>query len=223
MTTYKLSPSRLNLYQDCKTCFWSELNHGEKRPSGPFPSLPSGMDKILKQRFDTYRERGQLPEELSSLKDVSLYKDEKILKEWRNQRRGLQWTNPQGHSLTGSLDEALQTAAGEIVVLDYKTRGFPLKATPDYYTLQMECYTWLLQKNGFKTADHAFLLFYYPDQFNEQGEVKFHNQLIKVKVETNHAENIFSDALALLKAEKPRLNKDCNYCLYKTPRRKPKK
>jgi len=30
---------------------------GIKRPEGVFPSLPSGMDIILKKHFDTFRDR----------------------------------------------------------------------------------------------------------------------------------------------------------------------
>ncbi len=212
--SYKLSPHSLNLYTECKRCFW-EGQHGIKRPSGPFPSLPSGMDKIIKQRFDDYRLRKTiLPTELSSLDGITLWNHEK-LKEWQNQRKGLKWTNEEGHILGGALDDVLQTAAGELVVLDYKTRGFPLKDTPSYYTLQLECYTLLMQKNGFQTADYAFLLFYYPDKFTENGEAKFHNQLLKVAVEPAHAEETFAGAVSLLQNRKPRLNKDCHFCQYR--------
>lgn len=213
MNTYKLSPRTLNLYTECQRCFWDD-QHGLKRPSGPFPSLPSGMDRIIKQRFDTCRKNGEIPEELSSLDGVALFDHEK-LKEWQNYRKGLKWTNENGHILGGALDDILQTAAGEIVVMDYKTRGFPLKNTPDYYTLQLECYTLLLQKNGFQTADHAYLLFYYPDQFTEKGEVKFHHQPVKVAVAPDHAQKVFADAIELLNGKKPAKNKDCQFCLYR--------
>ncbi len=213
MNVYKLSPSTLNLYAQCQPCFWNHL-HGDPRPSGIFPSLPSGMDKIIKQRFDSYRAKGQLPEELSSLEGAALF-DREQLKEWQNQRKGLRWIDEKGHLLRGALDDVLQTAAGELVVLDYKTRGFPLKQTPNYYTLQLECYTLLLQKQGFKTTDHAFLLFYYPDTFTENGEVKFHHQALKITVDPANAEKVFRGAIQVLNGEKPDKNKDCQFCRYR--------
>lgn len=213
MNTYKLSPHTLNLYAECQRCFWGNM-HQQKRPSGPFPSLPSGMDRIIKQRFDLYRKKGEIPEELASLKGVALFNHEKLT-EWQNQRKGLKWTNEKGHVLGGALDDILQTAAGELVVLDYKTRGFPLKQTPDYYTLQLECYTLLLQKEGFQTTNDAYLLFYYPDKFIDTGEAKFHNQLLKVEVDSAHAEETFASAVSLLQGRKPRLNKDCQFCEYR--------
>ncbi|MBM3206912.1 MAG: hypothetical protein FJZ43_04810, partial [Candidatus Staskawiczbacteria bacterium] len=62
MTTkpIKLSPSKLNLFLECHLCFWLS-EHGVHRPSGPFPSLPGGMDRKLKIYFDKYRKEGKLP------------------------------------------------------------------------------------------------------------------------------------------------------------------
>ena len=43
-----LSPSALNVFNDCPRCFWLDKNKRMKQPRGIFPSLPSGMDKVLK-------------------------------------------------------------------------------------------------------------------------------------------------------------------------------
>jgi hypothetical protein len=45
---YKLSPSSLSLLKECPRCFWLQFNKGIRRPSTVFPSLPGGMDRILK-------------------------------------------------------------------------------------------------------------------------------------------------------------------------------
>ena len=58
---YKLSPSSLNLLQDCPRCFWLHFNKKIKRPSGPMSSIPIKMDSIIKHYFDRYREMEKLP------------------------------------------------------------------------------------------------------------------------------------------------------------------
>jgi len=45
----RLSPSSLNLFLECPRCFWLDKNKGIKRPRGIFPSLPSGMDSVIKK------------------------------------------------------------------------------------------------------------------------------------------------------------------------------
>ena len=47
--TYKFSPSSLSLLKDCPRCFWLNFNKEIKRPGSIFSSLPSGMDKTLKE------------------------------------------------------------------------------------------------------------------------------------------------------------------------------
>src|SRR3989344_3937655 len=61
--TIRLSPSTgLNLFRDCPRCFWLHYNKNVHRPRGIFPSLPGGMDLVLKDYFDQFR--GSLPPEL---------------------------------------------------------------------------------------------------------------------------------------------------------------
>ena len=81
--TYKFSPSSLSLLKDCPRCFWLKFNKDIKRPDTIFPSLPSGMDKILKVHFDFFMKKRELPPELSELKGYKLFDDEELLKIWR--------------------------------------------------------------------------------------------------------------------------------------------
>jgi len=77
---YKFSPSSLSLLKDCPRCFWLHFNKGIKRPDTIFPSLPSGMDKILKAHFDSFRDRDELPPELKDMNDeVTLFDNAGLL------------------------------------------------------------------------------------------------------------------------------------------------
>mgnify|MGYP001603839858 CR=1 FL=1 len=64
---YKFSPSTLNLLKDCPKCFWLQFKKDIKRPVSIFPSLPSGIDKTLKEYFDLFLQKNELPPELKSL------------------------------------------------------------------------------------------------------------------------------------------------------------
>ena len=212
--TYSLSPHSINLYEECPRCFWANINENKKRPSGPFPSLPSGMDRVFKAHFDYFRKRRELPPELAELSSVHLFESESLLKKWRNDRSGLSWKDSDGNELCGSLDEVLETDEGRrLIVLDYKTRGFPLKEdTAGLYQRQLDIYNFILQQNGYDTEDYAFLLFFYPKALNRTGTVSFNKQLVKMPVDVSRAENAFENAIKLLKGPKPDLNQYCNFC-----------
>ena len=108
--TFKLSPSALNLMKECPRCFWLHRHKVWKRPSGIFPSLPSGMDKILKIHFNKFRDKRELPPELCNndhCDDMKLFGDEELLKTWQNNFKGVSWTVEEGNELHGDVDNIL--------------------------------------------------------------------------------------------------------------------
>ena len=210
--TVTLSPSSLNLLKDCPRCFWIQFNRGIKRPNGAFPSLPSGMDRILKKHFDSFRDKGLLPPELKKLKGVKLFDNVELLKVWRNNWKGIQWTDEEGNILRGAVDNILQKGK-KLIVLDFKTRGFPLKEdTHEHYQDQMDIYNFLLRKNGFETENYAYLLFYHPKEVEEDGDVAFHIDLVKVEISVENAERIFKEAVEILNGEMPECEEECEFC-----------
>ena len=213
---YKLSPSSLSLLKECERCFWLHFNKEIRRPSTIFPSLPSGMDRILKIHFDSFRDKGLLPPELKDLNgEVKLFNDIELLKAWRNNLKGIQWADKQGNIFRGAVDNLLQKGK-KLIVLDYKTRGYPLKDdTAEHYKDQLDIYNYHLRKNNYETEDYAYLLCYHSSNINENGDVVFNTDLVKMNIEIKNAENIFNKALNVLKNKMPKPSEECGFCRWK--------
>ena len=211
---YKISPSSMNLVEECPRCFWLQLVKGEKRPETPFPSLPSGMDKMLKEHFDRFRDMNDMPPELKKYNmDAELFKDKALLAKWRNNRQGIEYVDKENDvMLHGAVDNILEKD-GKLIVLDYKTRGFNLKPdTAHHYQDQLDLYNFLLRKNNYATEDYAYLLFYMPEKFLETGEFLFKTELVKMAVDVKHAEWLFNRAVKILKDDLPESGKNCGFC-----------
>ncbi len=210
---FKLSPSALNLMQECPRYFWLTQNKVLKRPAGIFPSLPSGMDRILKHHFDKFMEKGELPPELCNngeCVNMKLFSDKDKLKIWQSNFKGISWKDKDGNELHGAVDNLL-VKGKKLIVLDYKTRGYELKDdTAEHYRLQQKVYNFLLRKNGYETEDYFFLLFYVPKEVMTTGQVIFDTTLVKMKVDIKKAEKSGKEALKLLNGECP--NKCCEWC-----------
>jgi len=207
----KLSPSSLNLFKDCPRCFWLDKIKGISRPEGIFPSLPSGIDKVLKEHFDKHRAKGEVPKELD-LKGVKLFADMDKLKVWRSNFKGISYADSEGNILRGAVDEILQKG-NKLIVLDFKTRGFPCKDdTHEHYVDQLNIYNFLLRKNGFETEDYSYLLFIHPKEVTEKGTIVFHLDLKQIPVNIKQAEQLWKDALKCLAGKEPKASEECSYC-----------
>lgn len=209
---HTLSPTALNLFKECPRCFWLQYRHSIKRPSGPFPSLPNGMDKILKEYFDNCAKEKQLPPELKKIdENFGFFDDFEKLSEWRNPFRGLRWEDSKGNVLRGAIDNLL-TKENEFVIVDFKTRGFPLKGDlPIQYNLQISTYSYLLLQNGYSPSKIAYIFLLYPIKCETGNLVRFQIETIPINVNLNIVEETFNSAITTLSRDNPPLF-ECKFC-----------
>jgi len=221
----RLSPSSLNLFLECPKCFWLRQNKGIHRPSGPFPSLPSGMDNLIKKYFDYYRLRGKLPPELrGKVGSAELFPDVEMLDKWRNWRTGLTYVNEEsGATLSGAIDD-LMVEGDKYVVADYKTRGYDVKPGGEkFYQNQLDQYALLLEKNNMPPTNFAWLIYWIPKNIipteevaNNMVGVSFEIVLKKVTTDTSRALEVFKAAIGLLNGPMPQSHSNCSFCSWGT-------
>jgi len=210
----RLSPSALSLFLQCPRCFWLEKNKGIKRPRGIFPSLPGGMDTVIKEYFDIFRMKGDMPPEIKGKMRGEFFSDISTLDKWRNWRKSdLCYKDRESNAiLIGALDDCL-IEDDFYIPLDYKTRGYELKGDPRrYYQNQLDCYCLILEYSGFKTKGLAYLLYYWPEEVQQNGIVKFHVEPIKIETNIESAKRTIKNAAKLLSLTMPKSNPDCEYC-----------
>jgi CRISPR/Cas system-associated exonuclease Cas4 (RecB family) len=215
---FKVSPSGIGFLLECPRCLWLYVNEQIKRPRGIFPSLPSGMDEILKNYFDSYRVRGKLPPEIDGKVKGYLFTDMKKLRPWREidfGRGGLTYDFKEFKiKLRGAIDELLINDAGEFVVFDFKTRGYPTKDdTHEHYQHQLDLYALLFEKNNYKSASYGYLLFFWPRKY-KSGGVEFDTNLIEMKISSENGIKILKKVHEIVTASKPKAHAKCEYCFY---------
>jgi CRISPR/Cas system-associated exonuclease Cas4 (RecB family) len=170
------------------------------------------MDLVIKKYFEQYR--GTLPPELEDKINGRLMSDQSLLNKWRDWRTGLKYTREDlDAELFGALDDCL-TDGQYHIPLDYKTRGYPPNEgdSEKYYQTQLDAYSLLLAKNGYKTKDCAYLVYYYPQEVRSDGVVIFNIKPVKVATDRNRASSVFEDAVQLLKGPIPKHHSKCEHC-----------
>jgi len=215
MLTRRLSPTALNLFRECSRCFWLDKVKGIRRPRGIFPSLPSGMDRVIKEYFDSHRKAGVLPPEVkvSEIGSVSLFPDQRLIDDWRDWRSGLEYKDVTGVVLFGAIDDLL--VQGEThFPLDYKTKGSPTtqEDSEKYYQNQLDCYALMLKANGMKLGKVGVLLYLSPKKVSANQNVLFDVQTIQVQIDPNRAIEVLRAADKVLRGAIPEVTSTCEYC-----------
>ncbi len=218
----KLSPNSLNLFLDCPHCFWLDKNLGIKRPP-PYPyALNSAVDALLKEEFDTYRAK-KIPHPIFKENHIKahLFGNQKLLNQWRNNLAGIRYFDEDlKATLFGAVDDILEFdpsagsgQVGALAPLDYKSTGSTAEKVYDRFQLQLDTYTFLLEKNGYKTAGKGYLAFYIVDK--SRGfidRLPFRKEIVEIETNPADVHEIFKDAVDTLRmATPPKHSSDCAF------------
>jgi len=202
----QLSPNSLNLYLECPYCFWLEKGQGIRRPP-PYPyALNTAVDILLKQEFDSYRAKDEShPLLIAHNVPAKLFANQQLLNVWRNNFEGIRYYDRQlDATLFGAVDDILEFSNGALAPLDYKSTGSRVAKVYDRFQLQMDIYTFLLEKNGYTTNRKGCLAFYVVDKENGfEGRLPFKKEIHMIDTDPAHVPSLFKEAVELLRQEKP--------------------
>jgi len=206
MAQLSLSASTLKLSLECPRCFWLQLNKRIERPRGPYPSLPSGLDLVLKRYFDTYRRQGALPPLIGSKLTGTLMKDPLTLGFTDSATDARLW---------GKLDDSLVLSDGRYAPLDHKTRASApadTSYTEKYYKFQMDVYSLLLVRNGYPISKTAYVIYYFPLDGKLHEGFPFGVAIHEVATDPDGAFRVFHKAQQLLAGPLPDSGEACAFC-----------
>lgn len=214
---WKLSPSSLYTYTECKTCFWLD-NHYKRAPQLPL-LLNSAMDKILKNRYDKYRKKKTFPPETEELlkKGIRPFTDFYKLGQWREEMSSLQVVDTKiGYVLRGKIDDVMIEEDGRLIPADYKSSGNePAEDKQKYYRDQLAAYGLMFKKNGYRVSNRAYLLHYFvKDKKNPSIKVEFSSYIDLVKISPNKLERKLKEMVDLLNGKFPGHNPICKNCMF---------
>lgn len=210
-----MSPNSLNLFLECACCFWLDKKQGIRRPL-PYPyALNSAVDILLKQEFDQYRKKNE-PHPLIVSQGITakLFYNQDLLNQWRSNFSGIRFYDKElDATLFGAVDDVLEFPDGKLAPLDYKSTGSSAANVYDRFQIQMDIYTYLLEKNGFSTPRKGYLAFYIVDKDNGFNDrLPFRKELHEIDTNPSDVPHLFRDAVAVLRRNSPPPhNSDCKF------------
>lgn len=228
---FAVSRSALQQYLNCELCFYRHRRDGIKGPDS-FPlTLNLAVDQLLKNEFDSFREKQSPHPIMKKLKkDYGIsavpYKhpDKKEWEEWRFNFKGMRTLHEKtGLEVFGSLDDLwIDTKTKELYVVDYKatSKKGPIGIDEEWqesYKNQMDVYQWILKQKGYKVADKAFFV-YVNGRKNEKSfneSLKFDTHLICYEGNSDWIESTLQDLKKTIESDlPPKSNPACKLCNY---------
>ncbi|MES3030839.1 MAG: PD-(D/E)XK nuclease family protein [Patescibacteria group bacterium] len=222
---FRISRSKIELFQSCPLCFYLDRKLGVARPPGfPF-ALNSAVDTLLKKEFNVHR-KGKTAHPLMTaygLKNVIPF-DHPEMDTWRENFVGVQAHHPASDFLiTGAVDDIWVNEEGELIVVDYKSTSKEEKVTLDKewqisYKRQMEVYQWLLRQNGFKVSKTGYFVYCNgkTDRKAFDGKLEFDIDVIPYTGDDSWIEPTLLEMKACLMSDTvPKPPESCDYCLYR--------
>src|SRR6056297_649706 len=227
---WRLSRSKIDLFLECRRCFYIDNKLGTKRPPGyPF-SLNSAVDYLLKKEFDALRKNGEKHKIIKEYGVDAQPAKHPQLDEWRENFKGVQYKHePTGVFISGAIDDLWINSDDEYIVVDYKATSKNEEITAldkdwqDSYKRQMEVYQWLLKQNGYKVSDTGYFVYCngVTDKKAFDGKLEFDITLIDYKGSTDWVEPKIKEIYNCLNSkEVPESSEDCDYCAYRREAKK---
>lgn len=223
---WRLSRSKIELFNECPRCFYLDNKLGTARPRGPAFTLNIAVDALLKKEFDVHRADGTKHPLCDKYGIDAIPVDHKDLNKWRENFEGIEYKHPEtGFTISGAIDDLWQDTDGKYIVVDYKATSkdgsiddMSNVSWADGYTRQMGVYQWLLRKNGHDVSSTGYLVYANgrTDRKAFDAKLEFDLTLVPCEGQTDWIDKCLPEIKALLDSDAvPAPGPKCEYCPYR--------
>ncbi|MDB5264625.1 MAG: hypothetical protein JWN64_196 [Parcubacteria group bacterium] len=223
---WRLSRSKIELYNECPRCFYLDNKLGTARPRGPAFTLNIAVDALFKKEFDVHRAAGSAHPLMDAYGIDAVPFQHKKMDTWRENFEGVEYKHePTGFTISGAVDDIWVNPAGELMVVDYKSTSKPgtIKTLDDsswneQYKRQMGVYQWLLRNNGFTVSPKGYFVYANASTENEafDGKLDFEVTVVECEGNTDWIDDILPKIKTALDSDAiPEIGKGCEFCPYR--------
>lgn len=223
---WKLSRSKIDLFLECRLCFYLDNKLGVARPRGPSFTLNIAVDELLKKEFDIHRAIKSAHPLMQSYGIDAIPYAHSDLAVWRENFKGIVYEDPDsGLTVSGAIDDVWVNPKGELIVVDYKATSKEGKIETmadsgwvDQYKRQMEVYQWLLRRKGFPVSRTGYFVYVNgkKDRKSFDGRLEFDVTILPQAGDDSWLPATLLEVKKCLDSSVlPAHNPECEFCMYR--------
>ena len=220
---FKLNRTKIDLYFDCKRCFFLDQKYGIKRPHGTPLALNNKVVQKLKSELDVCRkEKKTHPQVLE--RNLNFFPiNNHNLDEWKNPFKGIKYHHKETNFLlNGSIDDIWInniTKKNHCLIIKSTTKSKPLSYDEIWsgYWRQLSFYSYLLGKNSIEMSRTGMIVFIntLEEEKNFSKNFSFKLNIFEKILDFEWIEPTVKKIFQLLNEEHiPNRSNYCKYCNY---------
>jgi CRISPR/Cas system-associated exonuclease Cas4 (RecB family) len=223
---WRLSRSKIELFNECPRCFYLDNKLGTARPRGPAFTLNIAVDALLKKEFDIHRAGKTTHPLMEKYKIDAVPFDHVHMNTWRENFEGIEYKDAAtGFTISGAIDDLWMQPDGKLIVVDYKATSkqgsvntLDDSSWKDSYARQMGVYQWLLRKNGFDVSDMGYFVYANAkgDEKAFDAKLEFELTVVPCEGDTSWIDDILPRIKSALDGDAiPPTGPACEFCPYR--------
>lgn len=220
LTPFKISRTKIDLFFDCKRCFYIDQRYGIKRPHGAALVINNYIVNKFKKNLNVLRETQTVIPETSSISTFGFTAlNHKNIEDWVNPFKGIQTVHKKTNiKINANIDDVWTDDKECFPVIIKSISRFSEDIEDSIwpgYSRQLSLYGYLLSKNGINVGTFGIIVVINTvDDFNHSG-LNFKFYLFKRNLEIDYVNNIIIDIKTLLDDDNPpEPSSNCKFCNY---------
>ncbi len=223
LESFPLNRTNIDLFKDCKRCFYISLVKGIRRPHGPPLAINNAVNQLFKKEFDIYRKDKKIHPEIRKLGKNIIPIFHPDLESWRNGYNGIRFLHKKSNfELIANINDLwFDLDSREYVVADYKSSAKKDKITHEViwegYWRQLSFFKYLLEKKNLNVSHFGYLVFANARKELDSldGKLLFNTSIFSKKLDLNWIEDLISEIFYTLQEDyAPTPQSNCKYCKY---------
>ncbi|HEX2792250.1 MAG TPA: PD-(D/E)XK nuclease family protein [Candidatus Paceibacterota bacterium] len=223
---WRLSRSKIELFNECPRCFYLDNKLGTARPRGPAFTLNIAVDALLKKEFDAHRVEKSAHPLMKQYGIDAVPFAHASMNTWRENFEGIEFKHEAtGFTISGAVDDIWVTPDGQLIVVDYKatSKDGTITTLSDSswegsYKRQMGVYQWLLRQNGFDVSPMGY--FVYANAASDgkafDAKLEFEVTVVPCEGDTGWIDDILPKIKEALDSDAiPPVGAACEFCPYR--------
>jgi len=219
---FPIGRTKIDLFFDCKRCFYFDLRYGVKRPHGTPLVINNKIVEQFKKEFDFFRQKKTSHPEILNLKRNLIPAQFSEIINWKNPFKGVRYIEKKKNLIFfGSIDDIwLDTENNNYICVIFKStsKNEPLQPTNIWegYWKQLSYYSYLLQKNNIKISRNGLIFYINTKQsLSGQSKIDFEFHLFEKILDFSWIEECFSNIYDILNSNIiPEFTSNCKFCNY---------